>query len=377
MIRAVGLLDRYRQYDDVPPEVLVAAAERRRERRRRALARAEVVDLSRTESPQMPDPEVVNAAIAALRGPINLPPDRHAAGLRSALAERLGVEAALIAVGHGISDLLERVLAHLAGSEEVAVTWPSHPLLPLAIERAGKKARPIERTSEALASAASAGCDLLICNPDDPTGHYFTSAQLAAVAQTLRGEQLLIVDEALIDYQRREHRDAVLRLSNRCNVVLLRTFSKAFGLAGLRIGYAVLPPTLAHRAGFVTPTLGVSAPAVAAATEALMRESWVEGQVGRIVAERERLARELRARGFDVSPSEANFLWVAKLGIDGRELARALERRAVRVASGAALGDRARVRIAVRDRAASDRLLSALDACLAELTQGRAHRSRS
>ena len=357
----MSFLRRYRQYDDLPLEKLVAEAERDRERRRRDLARVDVLDLARTERVDLPDSEVVNAAIAALRGPINLPPDRHASDLRSALAEDLRVDASRIVVGAGVSELVERTVAALARSASVAIPWPSHPLLPVAVERAGKKPLPIKREREEIVAAAKAGHDLLICNPDDPTGHYFCADELRAVSEALPPERLLVVDEALVDFQSAEPRDAVLRLTETRPVVCLRSFSKAFGLAGLRVGYAVLPPTYADRASALAPLLGVSVAAVAAARHALARRVLVEAYVEQVRRERERLSAELRRRRFEVAPSETNFLWVAPPDGDGTSFARRLDRLGIRVTPGVALGDGRRVRIAVRDRATSERLLQALD----------------
>ena len=179
--------------------------------------------------------------------------------------------------------------------------------------------------------------------------------------QALPPERLLVIDEALVDFQSAEPRDAVLRLTDTRPVVCLRSFSKAFGLAGMRVGYAVLPPTYADRASALAPLLGVSVAAVAAARHALARRVLVEAYVEQVRRERERLSAELRRRRFEVAPSETNFLWVAPPDGDGTSFARRLDRLGIRVTPGVALGDGRRVRIAVRDRATSERLLQALD----------------
>jgi histidinol-phosphate/aromatic aminotransferase/cobyric acid decarboxylase-like protein len=146
---------------------------------------------------------------------------------------------------------------------------------------------------------------------------------------------------------------------------VFRTFSKAWGLAGLRIGYAIGAPGSGDLLAELEPDLGVSELSQAGAMEALRScAELIERRVLAICEERPRLTAELRERGFEVTDSQANFLWTAHANLDGAELATRLERAGVLVALGAALGEPRHVRVSIRGRAASERLLDAIDKAL-------------
>src|SRR3954468_8334102 len=189
----MGLLDYYRQFEDVDQEEWNRGLRERRAREKAlALQRVVNVDLSSTEWPEMPNSEVVNAAIARARGWVNGYPDRHAAGIRSLLAERHGVEAEQIVVGNGAAELLQAAaFALLAPGDELVTPWPSYPLYPLMASRAG--ARPVAvdlaggpPTPAALFDAVGAATRaVVLCNPNDPTGTYLNADEVSRLAAAL------------------------------------------------------------------------------------------------------------------------------------------------------------------------------------------------
>jgi histidinol-phosphate aminotransferase len=189
-------------------------------------------------------------------------------------------------------------------------------------------------------------------------------AELRGLLECLPDRVVVLLDEALREFADAEERDAALALAEEFpRLIVVRTFSKAWGLAGLRVGYAIggegAQPVLAR----LEPDLGVNELGHAGALEALRHARGVVAERIRTVAgERARLARELVELGVDVAPSQANFVWLAVEGVGGAELARRLERHAVLVAPGGPLGDPARVRAAVQRPGAGDRLLRALRA---------------
>jgi histidinol-phosphate aminotransferase len=356
----VGLRDYYRQYDDLDERELNRERRARREREKRlALERLPDLDLAGTEWPELPHSEVVNAAIARARGLVNRYPDRHAATVRRLLAERHGLAPERIALGNGAAELLQAAtLALLGRGDELVMAWPSYPLYPLLAAHAG--ARPViaehGRVSDAISGRTRV---LVVCNPNDPTGEYMRSHELGAILAGLPNHVHVLLDEALVHFQDEEHLDACLRLVDAFpRLLVVRTFSKVYGLSGLRAGYAVGSDVDLLAA--VAPVLGVNALTQAAVEHALRHG---DGEIDRrrrtVSRERRRVTEGLTALGADVTPSQANFVWLRAPGLDGDALAQALRRQGVIVAAGGPLGADDHVRAAVLDETATDRLLRA------------------
>jgi histidinol-phosphate aminotransferase len=177
----------------------------------------------------------------------------------------------------------------------------------------------------------------------------------------------VLLDEALVDFADAQPRDGALALlDEHPRLLVFRTFSKAWGLAGLRCGYALGGPGSEPLLEHLEPDVGVNDLAQAGALEALRSSAdRVALRAERLGAEREHLTAELRERGLDVPASQANVVWAAAAGLDGAQLADRLGRTGVHVAQGGPLGEPGRVRITVRDRAASERLLRAVEGALA------------
>jgi histidinol-phosphate aminotransferase len=356
----VGLRDYYRQFDDLDERELNRQRRARREQEKRlALERLPDLDLSGTEWPDLPHSEIVNAAIARARGLVNRYPDRHAAGVRRLLAERHEIAPEQIALGNGAAELLQAAaLALLERGDELLTPWPSYPLYPLLAGHA--RARPVFAEHGRLSDAVTERTRVLvICNPNDPTGDYLRATELGALLAGLPQHVYVLLDEALVQFQDLDAPDACLRLVEAFpRLLVVRTFSKAYGLSGLRAGYAV--GSDADLLAAVAPVLGVNALTQAAVEHALRTgDREVERRRHIVIRERERATEGLRALGAEVKPSQANFVWVRAPGLSGDGLAQALRRHGVIVAPGGPLGAEDHVRIALLNEAATDRLVRA------------------
>jgi histidinol-phosphate aminotransferase len=311
----------------------------------------------------------VNASIAVARGRVNGYPDRHAGEVRSLLAERHGVQPEQIVLGNGAAELLQAAaLALLSAGDELVTPWPSYPLYPLMASRAGARPVPVALSggrADLDAVRDAVGRDtrvVVVCNPNDPTGTYVTADELAGLASSLPEHVHLLVDEAYIEFQDVEPRDSVLRLVDAFpRMLVFRTFSKIWGLSGLRAGYAVGSRASGELLGSIAPALGVNVLTQAGIHYALdMDDSAIEKRRELVIEQRRRLLDELHDLPVDAPETQANFVWLHASGMDGAGLAARLEERRVLVAPGGPLGADDCVRAAIRYSGATGRLLSAL-----------------
>lgn len=366
----MGLLDYYKQFEGMTDrEVSAQLRAEADERKRKALERVEPLDLSGTTWHEFPHPDVVAAITYAARRGINRYADGHAGPLRRELAIRNGVEPDRIVVGNGAAELLVAAAhALLAEGDELVTPWPSYPLYPLMARRAGAHAVPVPgHEPDAILGAVSGDTRMvLVCNPNDPTGHFLTADRIAALAARLPERAVLVVDEALRDFADAERPTATLDLlDEHPRLILIRTFSKAYGLAGMRVGYALGGAGSEALLERLQPPLGVGALAQAGALEALRKTTPdVERRSQRVIAERARLADALADLNVDAAPSQTNTLWISAPWIEGEELAARLDHLAVKVKAGATFGATDHIRAQVRDAAASDRLLRALETAI-------------
>jgi len=370
----MGLLDYYRQFEDMDQEEVNRGLRERRAREKAlALEQVPVLDLSSTEWPEFPNSEVVNASIAVARGRVNGYPDRHAAGIRRALAERHDVGAEQVVVGNGAAELLQAAaLALLRPGDELVTAWPSYPLYPLMASRAGARPVAVDLSggrvdARALRDAVGERTRIVaICNPNDPTGTYMPSDELGELLSGLPDHVHVLLDEAYVDFADQEPADACLRLLDAFpHLVAFRTFSKAWGLSGLRAGYAVASPSAASVLEAIAPVLGVNTLTQAAVEQALrIGGPEIERRRAMVIEQRERLLDSLHDLHVDAPPSQANFAWLRAPSLSGAQLAGRLEQESVIVAPGGPLGDDEHVRVSIRDPRATDRLLSALRAAL-------------
>jgi histidinol-phosphate aminotransferase len=360
----VGLLDYYRQFDDLDEEVINRGLRERRARERAlALERVPTIDLSSSEWPDFPNSEIVNASIAAARGRVNGYPDRHATAVRELLASRHGVQPEQVVVGNGAAELLQLATMILLGRGDLVSPWPSYPLYPLMAQRAGGRPVPVEPGLDAIRAAVNERTRLVVlCNPNDPTGTYMRSDAVADLIGSLPEHVHVLLDEAFIQFQDVEDEDACLRLVDAFpRLLVFRTFSKIYGLSGLRAGYVVGSTASGDVLSALAPALGISVLTQAGVAQALkIGDPEIARRRALVIEQRTRLMRALHDLPVDAPDSQANFVWLHAAGLTGAQLTGALEKAGVIVAPGGPLGADDHVRASIRGAAATDRLLAAL-----------------
>jgi histidinol-phosphate aminotransferase len=207
---------------------------------------------------------------------------------------------------------------------------------------------------------------VLVCNPNNPTGTHIPSEEIAAFVERVPEGVLVILDEAYIEFQAVEDPDASLELVRRFdNLALLRTFSKVYGLAGLRVGYALGSEQLRMAVDRVRQPFAVNHLAQAAATEALNHQDDVVRRVEWNAVERLWLDEELAGLGLQVADSQANFCWVALGELDEADVMQALAAAGVAVRPGAALGAPGHLRVTYGTRSDNERFVEAMRPLLA------------
>ncbi len=386
----MGLLDYYRQFEGMSEEeVNVGLREEAAERRRKALTRVETLDLSLTTWPELPHPRIVSAITFVARRGLNRYPHLLGSDLRGVLAERHGVDPERLILGNGAADLLSAATrALLEPGQQLLTHWPSYPLYPIMARRAHGRAVRVSAgdgnagggASAGANANASAGVDALLeaaalepdvraialASPNDPTGELLPAAELQRLLEQLPASVAVLLDESLVEFADAQPSSSSLALlEHHPRLLVFRSFSKAWGLAGLRIGYAIGAPGSGELLAELAPDLGVSEISQAGAFEALHSCSeLIDRRVRTICEERPRLTAGLRDMGFEVTDSQANFVWAAHPALAGGVLAARLARAGVLVAAGDALGEPQRVRIAIHSAAATDRLLSSVEKAL-------------
>ena len=317
--------------------------------------------LSSNENPYPPLPavlEVVQAAAAQL----NRYPDMGSADLVAALAAHLDVPASHVVPGTGSVGVLGQVLQAACGpGDEVVFAWRSFEAYPIVVAISGATAVPVPVTAEgrhdldAMAAAITERTRLVIvCSPNNPTGTAVGAAELDAFLDRVPGDVLVVLDEAYVEFVRDpEASDALAAYRARPNVAVLRTFSKAYGLAGLRVGYAVAHEPVADALRKTAVPFGVSGIAQLAAVASLAVQEELLERVDALVAERVRVAAALAEQGWRLPPSEANFVWFP-VGERTPALAAACERAGLSVRPYGQDG----VRATIGEPEANDRLLA-------------------
>jgi len=370
----VGLLDYYRQFDDIgESEYNKMLRERRAREKALALERVPTLDLSGTEWPELPSAEVVSASVYQARGKLNGYPDAEATQVRRALAERHNIRGVQIAVGNGAAELVRSALYLLAAHDgEVVIPRPTQPVYQALATRAGARVSEPGQPDEgpdvdALARSVTPRTSVLVlCNPNDPTGAYIPSDRLGELLSRLPDHVHVLLDESYVQFQDVEPEDSCMSLVEAFpRLVLLRSFSRVYGLSGIRAGYAVGAPSATAFLTALAPALGVNTLTQAAMLQALrVGDADVRRRRETVIEERTRLLGALAALPVTASRSQANFVWLHADGLSGEQLAARLEGSRVLVADGRHLGDARYVRAAIRDRHAADRLLWALGEAL-------------
>jgi len=366
----VSLLDYYRQFEGMSEEeVNEGLRQEAFERKQKALTRVETLDLSQTTWPELPHPRVVGAITFVARRGLHRYPHTRGSELRDALAEHHGIDRARLILGNGAAELLSSATrALIEPGQRLITSWPSYPLYPIMARRAHGHAVPVSGGVDALLEASHQADTrvVVLASPNDPTGELLAAASLERLLAGLPEGVAVLLDEALVEFADAQPTSAAIALLERhSRLLVFRSFSKAWGLAGLRVGYAIGGPGSEALLAELEPDLGVSEVSQAGALEALRGcAGLLERRVRTISHQRPRLTAALRDRGFEVADSQANFLWAAHPVLEGDELAARLAQTGVLVAAGSALGEPHHVRIGLRNAAATDRLLGALDKVL-------------
>ena len=326
-----------------------------------------LVKLASNETPWAPHPAVLEAIDAASKS-LNRYPDPGSTQLRKRLAERYDVNPERITLGNGSCDiLLGAAQALLEPGAEIVYAWPSFSMYPHLAALTGARAITVPLRDDAthdleamLREITAATRICVVCNPNNPTGTALPLSEIEEFADELPRHVALIVDEAYVEFNTLQDPDESLALLKRHgNVVLLRTFSKVYGLCGLRVGYALCPESFRDAVDRIRQPFSVNALAQAAAAEALLHQDEVARRVERTAIERLHVESELEERGLAISPSQANFSWVA---VDDEEaVLTGLESQGVIVRGGGALGDPGHLRVTYGTRQENDRFLAALD----------------
>jgi histidinol-phosphate aminotransferase len=320
--------------------------------------------LSSNESPYDPLPSV-QAVLADAATHINRYPDNTAAELTAAIAGRFDVPAEHVAVGCGSVGVAQQLLEAVGEpGAEVLFAWRSFEAYPYLTQLANATAVtvPLAGATHDLAAMAAAITDrtrlIFVCNPNNPTGTVVHSAELEEFLGRVPGDCLVVLDEAYVQYIRDPQvPDGVALYRDRPNVAVLRTFSKAYGLAGLRVGFLIGHEPVAAAVRKTMLTFTVNSLAQAAAVASLAAEAELLERVEAVVKERDRVRHELLGQGWSVPPSEANFVWLP-LGEHSADFAGACDQAGVSVRPFPPDG----VRVTIADPEANDAFLAAASA---------------
>ncbi|MBO1336743.1 histidinol-phosphate transaminase [Streptomyces sp. VRA16 Mangrove soil] len=306
--------------------------------------------LSSNENPYPPLPGVMEQAIAAA-GTFNRYPDMACTGLMNELSERFGVPLTHLATGTGSVGVAQQLLQATSGpGDEVIYAWRSFEAYPIITQISGATSVKVPLTDgevhdlDAMADAITDRTRLIfVCNPNNPTGTVVRRAELERFLDRVPSDVLVVLDEAYREFIRdAEVPDGVEIYRDRPNVAVLRTFSKAYGLAGLRVGFAVAHEPVAAALRKTAVPFGVSQLAQDAAVASLRAEDELLGRVGSLVGERARVVDALRGQGWTVPETQANFVWL-RLGEKTMDFAAACEAAGVVVRPFAGEGMRATI----------------------------------
>jgi histidinol-phosphate aminotransferase len=330
-----------------------------------------VAMLASNESPFPPVQGVVDA-VARAAGGVNRYPDPGARELRKALAARYDFSPSGIAVGNGSCEiLLAAAVALLEPWSELVYAWPSFSMYPHlgGITDAREVTVPltddhVHDLDAMLAAITDQTRLLIVCNPNNPTGTFLPSETIAGFLEEVPERVLVVLDEAYVEFQTVEDPDSSLDLLKRfSNLVILRTFSKVYGLAGLRVGYALGSAEFRQAVDTVRQPFAVNHLAQVAATEALRHRDDVVRRAEWNAAERLWMEEELAELGFEVADSQANFCWVSLGELEEPGVMAALGRAGVAVRPGQGLGGPGFLRVTYGTRAENERFVEALRDC--------------
>jgi histidinol-phosphate aminotransferase len=333
-----------------------------------------LVRLESNESPYPPLPAIVAAANAALEN-ANRYPDPESTVLRAALSERYGVPTAQITVGNGSCDvLLAAGQALLEPGTELVHAWPSFSVYPQLEAASGARAirvrldRHERHDLAAMADAITTRTRLVIvCNPNNPTSTALPLARIAEFIDAVPPQVCVMIDEAYCEFNALDPPDdSIALLPEHANLVLLRTFSKVYGLCGLRVGFALCGSSeLPSALKLIRQPFFCNAVAQAAASEALLHPEEVIRRVDAAGAARGEMRERLRSLGLSPADSQANFCWFDLPPLrEEADVVRGLAEQGILVRAGSALGKPGALRVTFGTREENARFIDVLGSLL-------------
>lgn len=320
--------------------------------------------LASNESHYPPLPSVVDIVQSGLVR-MNRYPDMTATALRDRIADFVDVSAREVAIGPGSVGVLQQILTSVCNAgDEVIFAWRSFEAYPILASLAGAIPVPVPLAADdshdldaMLAAITSRTKVVIVCSPNNPTGVAIDHDSLAAFLAAVPPHVLVVIDEAYVEFTDMPCQlDALAFFRELGNVCVLRTFSKAYGLAGLRVGYAIAHPGLADGLRRAALPFGVSALAQQAAIASLDAIDEIRERVGLLVAERRRVTNTLRAAGWALPESQANFLWLRADDDERKALVKAFTRADILVRAYPGDG----IRVTLADTVTNDRVITVL-----------------
>ena len=307
----------------------------------RELGIKDSVKLASNENPHGPSPKALRALSGNALDTLNRYPDGGSYYLRQALAKKLDVSGDALIFGNGSNELLDiAVRTFMEPGEDAVMAWPSFVVYPMAVQAVGCNAIKVPLTEDfrhdlgAMADAITERTRMVfIANPNNPTGSINTKDEFDSFMEQVPGDIIVVVDEAYFEYSTDAHyADSMGHLRDGRNLIILRTFSKVYGLAGLRIGYGITRTDMASELNKIREPFNTSSLAQAAALAALDDDEHIEYSVRANAAGKEYLYAELDKMGIVYVPTHANFIFILLgmlPGLDAGALNNALLKRGV------------------------------------------------
>jgi histidinol-phosphate aminotransferase len=301
------------------------------------------------------------AAIVDAANEINRYPDPFTTNLIQALSDKFAIPTEQIATGTGSVGVCQQIIQSVAGAgEEVIYAWRSFEAYPIITTIAGAVSVQVPLTTDGqhdldgmLKAITTKTRAIFVCTPNNPTGGIVTQQQINEFLEKVPEDILVVIDEAYVEFNRDENAiDGIATMKAHSNVGVLRTFSKAYGLAGLRVGYFVGPKNIAEAVRKTAVPFGVSNIAQVAAVTSLEHEAELFKRVEEVIAERTWFESELTKIGFKIPHSQANFVWLP-IGERTEEFAHGSEGIAVSIRPFPGEG----VRISIGERPALERII--------------------
>ena len=327
---------------------------------------ADVVKLNTNENPYPPSPAVMEALAQISPEKIRRYPDPLGSEFRRAAADVNGVSADSIMCCNGGDDLLTIAFRAFCDNKKRSVAYPvpTYSLYPVLAKLQDCKAIeiPFDEEFNLPAKLTSTGAALtVVCNPNAPSGTLIDIDELASLAEELNG--VLLIDEAYVDFAGKNCAGLV---QNFDNVIILRSMSKGYSLAGLRFGYAIAQPSLIEGLMKVKDSYNVDALAIAAATAAIKDQDYFKANIEKIIKERARLTKQLRDMGFELADSYSNFLLACSKTPGAADIYNRLveDNIYVRYFDLPGLDDKLRITVGSEDQ--NDKLLDALNKILSQ-----------